>query len=134
MANPHRQEKLGEQFAQELSELIRTRLKDPRVGFASITRVEVSNDIRHAKVFVSVMGTDEEQKATMKGLSNATGYLRHELATRIPLRYMPELAFKLDKSIEEGSRVLELIKQATQEDEERRQAAEASQKEAREEA
>ena len=132
MANPHRQEKLGEQFAIELSELMRTRLKDPRVGFASITRVEVSSDLRHAKVFISVMGTRDEQKATMKGLSNAAGYLRHELAMRIPLRYMPELAFKLDTSIEEGSRVLELIKQATQEDEERRQAA--AQTEAHEEA
>ena len=69
------------------------------------------------------MGTPDVQKATIKGLSNAAGYLRHELATRIPLRYMPELAFKLDTSIEEGSRVLELIKQATREDEERRQAA-----------
>ncbi len=133
MANPHRQEKLGEQFAEELSELMRTRLKDPRVGFASITRVEVSNDLRHAKVFVSVMGTPDEQKATMKGLSNAAGYLRHELATRIPLRYMPELGFKLDTSIEEGSRVLELIKQATQEDEERSRIA-AMQTETHEEA
>ncbi len=133
MANPHRQEKLGEQFAEELSELMRTRLKDPRVGFASITRVEVSNDLRHAKVFVSVMGTLDEQKATMKGLSNAAGYLRHELATRIPLRYMPELGFKLDTSIEEGSRVLELIKQATQEDEERSRIA-AMQTETHEEA
>jgi len=125
MANPHRQEKLGEQFAAELSELIRTRLKDPRVGFASITRVEVSGDLRHAKVFVSVMGTPEEQKETMKGLTNAAGYLRHELATRITLRYMPEIAFKLDTSIEEGAHVLELIKQASQEDAERRQAAAA---------
>ncbi len=134
MANPHRQEKLGEQFALELSELMRTRLKDPRVGFASITRVEVSNDIRHAKVFVSVMGTPEEQKATMKGLISATGYLRHELATRITLRYMPELVFKLDTSIEEGARVLELIKQATHEDEALRQAAAALQNETHEEA
>ncbi len=125
MANPHRQEKLGEQFAAELSELIRTRLKDPRVGFASITRVEVSGDLRHAKVFVSVMGTPQEQKETMKGLSNSAGYLRHELATRIPLRYMPEIAFKLDTSIEEGARVLELIKQVSQEDRERSEAAAA---------
>lgn len=123
MANPHRQEKLGELFAAELSELMRTRVKDPRVGFASITRVEVSGDLRHAKVYVSVMGTPEEQKATMKGLSNAAGYLRHELATRITLRYMPELAFKLDTSIEEGARILELIKQVSQEDQERREAA-----------
>ena len=111
MANPHRQEKLGELIAMELSELIRTRLKDPRVGFASITHVEVSGDLRHAKVFVSVMGSEEEQAASIKGLKHASGYLRHELAERIVLRYMPELVFKLDTSIAEGSRVLELIRQ-----------------------
>jgi ribosome-binding factor A len=115
MANPHRQEKLGELFALELSELIRTRLKDPRVGFASITHVEVSGDLRHAKVFVSVMGSVEEQAATIKGLKHASGYLRHELANRIALRYMPELVFKLDTSIAEGARVLELIRQNEQE-------------------
>src|ERR1700745_3781365 len=81
MPNLHRQEKLGEMIAGELSDLLRTRVKDPRVGFASITRVEVSGDLRHAKVFVSVMGTPEEQEATMKGLRNATGFLRHELAS-----------------------------------------------------
>ncbi len=115
MANPHRQEKLGELFAAELSELMRTRMKDPRVGFASITHVEVSGDLRHAKVFVSVMGSPEEQTATMKGLKHASGYLRHELADRITLRYMPELVFKLDTSIAEGARVLELIRQNEQE-------------------
>ena len=111
MANPHRQERLGELIAMELSELIRTRLKDPRVGFASITHVEVSGDLQHAKVFVSVMGSQEEQAASIKGLKHASGYLRHELAGRIVLRYMPELVFKLDTSIAEGSRVLELIRQ-----------------------
>lgn len=115
MANSHRQEKLGELFAVELSELIRTRLKDPRVGFASITHVEVSGDLRHAKIFVSVMGSPEDQAATMKGLKHASGYLRHELAERITLRYMPELVFKLDTSIAEGAKVLELIRQNEQE-------------------
>src|SRR5258707_9359271 len=109
MPNTHRQEKLGELIAAEISELIRTRLKDPRVGFASITHVEVSGDLRHAKVSVSVMGTAEEKAASMKGLKNATGYLRHELAGRIVLRYMPEITFKLDTSIEEGARILDLI-------------------------
>ena len=85
MANSHRQEKLGELIAVELSDLMRTRLKDPRVGFASITHVEVSGD------------------------------LRHELAERITLRYMPELVFKLDTSIAEGAKVLELIRQNEQE-------------------
>lgn len=116
MPNLYRQEKLGELIAAELSELLRTRVKDPRVGFASITRVEVSGDLRHAKVHVSVMGSHEEQAATMKGLKNATGFLRHELATRLVLRYMPELVFKLDTSIEEGARILELIHKVELED------------------
>jgi ribosome-binding factor A len=123
MPNVHRQEKLGELIAAELSELLRTRLKDPRVGFASITHVEVSGDFRHAKVFVSVMGSPEEREATMQGLKNATGFLRHELATRLVLRYMPEIVFKLDKSIEEGARILELIHKVEQEDLQRSQAS-----------
>lgn len=109
MANPHRQEKLGELIAAELSDLMRTRVKDPRVGFASITRVEVSGDLRHAKVMVSVMGSPEEQEETMRGLRNAAGFLRRELAERIVLRYMPDLTFKLDHSIAEGARILSLI-------------------------
>src|SRR6266849_3846273 len=111
MPNPHRQEKLGELFAAELSDLLRTRIKDPRVGFASITHVEVSGDYRHAKIYISVMGSEEEQANTMKALKHATGFLRHELAGRIVLRYMPEIVFKLDTSIEQGARILELIRQ-----------------------
>ncbi|TMC19512.1 MAG: 30S ribosome-binding factor RbfA [Chloroflexi bacterium] len=116
MPNPHRPEKLGELIAVELSDLLRTRVKDPRVGFASITHVEVSHDLRHAKIFVSVMGNDEERVATMKGLRNATGFLRHELASRLTVRYMPEIVFKLDTSIEEGTRILALIHQIEQEE------------------
>src|SRR5712691_12032586 len=116
MPNPHRQEKLGELIAIELSDLLHTRMKDPRVGFASITHVEVSGDLRHAKVFVSVMGSPEEQAATMKGLKHATGFLRHELASRLVLRFMPELVFKLDTSIAEGARILELLQKIEQEE------------------
>jgi ribosome-binding factor A len=116
MPNPHRQEKLGELIAVELSELLRTRVKDPRVGFASITHVEVSGDLRHAKVFVSVMGSTEEKAETLSGLRHATGFLRHELATRLVIRYMPEIVFKLDTSIEEGARILELINKIEQEE------------------
>jgi len=116
MPHQYRQEKLGELIALELSDLLRTRVKDPRVGFASITHVEVSGDLRHAKIFVSVMGTPEEQTETMKGLRNATGYLRHELASRIVLRYMPEISFKLDTSIAEGTRLLNLINQIEEEE------------------
>lgn len=110
MPNPYRQAKMGEQIAQEVSDLLRTRVKDPRVGFASITRVEMSGDLRHAKIFVSVMGEPEDQKATMKALHHATGFIRHELAERLTIRFMPEIAFKLDTSIEQGARILELIR------------------------
>src|SRR5579871_6175420 len=116
MANPHRQEKLGELMAIELSDLLRTRVKDPRVGFSSITHVEVSGDLRHAKVHVSIMGTPEEQQEGIKGLRNAAGFLRHELAERITLRFMPELVFKLDTSIQEGARMLALIRKVSESD------------------
>ncbi len=116
MPNPHRQEKLGELIAVEISDLLRNRMKDPRVGFASITRVEVSGDFRHARIFVSVMGSPEEQRETMKTLKHASGFLRHELASRLTLRYVPELDFRLDTSIEKGARVLDLIHQVEQEE------------------
>lgn len=111
MPNPHRQEKLGEQIAVEVSDLLRTRVKDPRVGFASITHVEVSGDLRHAKIYVSVLGESEEKKSTIEALHHATGFLRRELASRLTLRFMPEIVFKLDNSIEQGTRILGLIRQ-----------------------
>lgn len=111
MPNPHRQEKLGEQIAAEVSDLLRTRVKDPRVGFASITHVEVSGDLRHARIFVSVMGSPDEKKSTIEALHHATGFLRHELAGRLTVRFMPEIVFKLDNSIEQGAHILGLIRQ-----------------------
>jgi ribosome-binding factor A len=114
MPNQYRQEKLGELIAAELSDLLRTRMKDPRVGFASITHVEVSGDLRHAKIFVSVLGSEDQQAATIQALKHATGFLRHELASRLVLRYMPALVFKLDTSIEKGTRVLQLIRELEQ--------------------
>ena len=106
-----RQEQLGEVIAEELSDLIRTRMKDPRIGFASITDVDLSADLRHAKVFVSVLGAPEEQRATLQGLEHATGFLRHELAQRLNIRYTPEIVFRLDESIERGTRILQLIQE-----------------------
>jgi len=110
MPHPHRQEKLGEQIAIEISDLLRTRLKDPRVGFASVTHVEVSGDLRHAKIYVSVMGDSDEKKQTIEALHHATGFLRRELAARLTVRFMPEIIFKLDHSIEQGAHVLGLIR------------------------
>ncbi len=116
MAHNRRQDQLGEQIAVDLSELIQMRLKDPRVGFASVTSVEVSADLRHAKVFVSVLGSEEEQRATMRALEHATGFLRHELAQLLNIRYTPEISFRLDESIARGARVIELMRQVQAED------------------
>lgn len=109
MSKNWRQDQLGEVIAHELSDLIRTRMKDPRVGFASVTDVDLSGDLRHAKVFVSVMGSEEEQRATLDGLNHATGFLRHELAQRLTVRHTPEIHFRLDESIAHGAHVLDLI-------------------------
>jgi ribosome-binding factor A len=106
----HRQAQLGEFIAHELSELIHSQMKDPRVGFASVTSVELSADLRHAKVFISVMGTPEEQRATLQALAHGAGFLRHELAQRLTIRYTPDLSFRLDDSIAHGARVAELLR------------------------
>ena len=111
MTKAWRQDQLGEVIGQELSDLIRTRMKDPRVGFASITDVEVSADLRHAKVFVSVMGSEDEQQASLASLNHANGFLRHELAQRLTIRHTPEIAFRLDTSIARGTHVLDLLNQ-----------------------
>ena len=107
----HRQQQLGEAIAHELSDLIQTRMHDPRIGFASVTSVELSADLRHAKVYISVMGTPDEQSETMRALGHGTGFLRHELAQRLAIRYTPDLIFKLDESIAHGARVAELLRQ-----------------------
>jgi ribosome-binding factor A len=105
----HRQEQLGTAIAHELSDVIRSRMQDPRIGFASVTNVELSADLRHAKVFISVMGSPEEQEDTMRALKHGAGFLRHELAQRLSIRYTPELSFRLDESIAHGARVVQLL-------------------------
>jgi ribosome-binding factor A len=107
-----RMERVNELIREEISELIRREVKDPRLNsFISVTEVVTSSDLRHAKVFVSIMGTAEEKKQVEKGLAAATGFLRKELGERLSLRYTPELLFQLDDSIERGSRLLQLIKE-----------------------
>lgn len=113
MSKNWRQDQLGEVIAHELSDLIRMRMKDPRIGFASITDVDLSADLRHAKVFVSVMGEPEEQRATLAALNHASGYLRHELAQRLTIRHTPDISFRLDESIARGAHVLDLINQVS---------------------
>ncbi|HEX9035894.1 MAG TPA: 30S ribosome-binding factor RbfA [Ktedonobacterales bacterium] len=113
MAVNRRQDQLGQVITHELSDLMRLRMKDPRIGFVSITAVEVTKDLSYAKVYVSVMGSPEEQRDTMRALHHAAGFLRHELAQRLTIRHVPELTFQLDESIARGARVIELLNQVS---------------------
>ncbi len=108
--------RVGDQIREELARLIRD-LKDPRIGFASIVRVDVSGDLRHANVHVSVLGNDQEKRESIKGLSSAAGFLRTELGHLMRLRSTPEIHFVLDESIERGARVAQLLVQVQREQE-----------------
>src|ERR687891_995468 len=85
-------------------------LKDPRIGFATVTLVRISADLRHARVLVSVMGSNEEQRQTMRGLESAKAYLRSELGRQMRLRYLPELSFELDHRAEEAEKLERLFR------------------------
>ncbi len=114
MASPQRVEKLRELIREEVSEIIHRSLKDPRIGFASVTDVELSSDLRHAKIYVSVLGGELERQRTMEALQSAVGFVRSELAKRIRIYRAPEIQFRLDRSIERGTRVMELLREISQ--------------------
>lgn len=107
-----RQVRLQDQIQTEVGEMVALELKDPRIGFATVTRVELTPDLRSAHIWVSVLGEKEAQERALEGLSSATGYLRHELSHRLRLRRVPELAFVLDHSAEDVLRVESLLDQA----------------------
>jgi ribosome-binding factor A len=103
--------RLQELFKQETSLILRREMKDPRIGFVSVTDVELSPDLGHARIFVSIYGDAEAKAKTMAALSSAAGFVRTELAHRIRLRHIPEISFRLDESIEHGDRVNRLLRQ-----------------------
>ncbi|HLO02962.1 MAG TPA: 30S ribosome-binding factor RbfA [Symbiobacteriaceae bacterium] len=107
----NRAARIADVIQQELAGLIRNELKDPRVGFVSIVKTEVSGDIRHAKVYVSVLGDEKQQKESLKALHSAAGFLRNEVGKALQIRYTPELHFALDDSIAHGSRIAQLLVQ-----------------------
>lgn len=101
-------EKVQKLARQVLGELIHD-LKDPRVGFATVTGVRISPDLRHARVLVSVMGSEDERKDTMAGLDSAKPYLRGEMGRQMRMKYLPELVFELDHQLDDALRVEELL-------------------------
>ena len=107
-----RKDRVSEQIRRELAELIRTELKDPRIGMISITDVEVTADYAHAKIFFSSLAGSENLTAVMTGLEKASGFLRRELGKRISIHTTPQLHFVFDHSLERGADLSKLIQEA----------------------
>lgn len=114
-----RSQRVVEQIRRELAELIRLEVKDPRVGFITLTDVEISPDYAHAKVFFTSMTGETGLEDTLSGLRRASGFLRRELGRRVRIHTTPELHFHYDKSVEEGSRLSQLIDEVVRDDEAR---------------
>lgn len=107
----YRSNRLGETLKEEISHMIQEELKDPRIGFITVTSVEVADDLGHAKVFVSVLGDVQQTKDSMEALKRASGHVRSEIGKRIRLRHVPEIVFKYDSSIEHGAHIAELLRE-----------------------
>lgn len=106
-----RARRLAELVKEEIGQLLQRGLKDPRVGFVSVTEVEASADLSHIKVFFSPYGDEEAKRLTMAGLESARGFIRSELGQRLRLRHTPELEFMADDSIERGARIISLLQE-----------------------
>ncbi len=102
--------RINEEFRKELADIIRN-MKDPRIPLmTSVVTVNVTPDLRYAKIYISVLGSEKEQKDAITALKNSAGFVRRELGSRMKMRYTPEPVFELDHSIEHGARITELLK------------------------
>jgi ribosome-binding factor A len=106
-----RTRQVGEFLREELTDIIRREVKDPRIGFMSVTRVDVTPDLRHAAVYISVLGTDEEREETLKALRSASGFIRHHLKPRLRMRQIPELEFRDDRSMEHAEQIARTLRE-----------------------
>lgn len=106
----HRPERVAEAIRQTVAEFLTGNVRDPRVGFVTVTAVEVSADLGHARVRVSVMGSDEEKVTSLEGLASAARFLRAQVAKELPLRTTPELHFELDRGLEHAQRIDQVLR------------------------
>ena len=111
-----RADRVNALLQRELGTLISEELRDPRIAFATVTAVEVTDDLRSARVHVSVLGDEQQIASTMQALDEAKPYLRHELGSRVDLRYVPELHFVSDRSAERSARISTLLREARKQD------------------
>lgn len=93
---------------QEIADILMRKIKDPRIGFVTVTDVDLTDDLKNAKVFVSVYGSDKD--ASLKGLTSAAPFIRSELGRRMSMRCVPELLFRFDKTVEQGAHIMELLR------------------------
>ncbi|ARQ06743.1 30S ribosome-binding factor RbfA [Macrococcoides canis] len=104
-----RSERVGEQLKKEISEIINQKLKNPNVGFVTVTEVEVTGDLSLATVYVTVLGEEKERKKSLEGLEKSKGFIKSEIAHRMDLRIVPDLKFKYDESIDYGNKIERMI-------------------------
>ncbi|HEY6011763.1 MAG TPA: 30S ribosome-binding factor RbfA [Nitrospirota bacterium] len=107
-----RSARVSDQMKEEIADILMRKIKDPRIGFVTVTDVEVSDDLRNAKVFVSIYGGN--QKETVEGLTSASAFIRSELGHRMRLRRVPELLFRIDATAERGAHIMELLREIEQ--------------------
>lgn len=112
-----RLEKIQEFIKQEVSKIILTDLKDPRIGFVTVTRVEVTGDLRQAKVLISLLGSDEQKALTWQALTKSLGFIRTEVGRRLKIRHSPELMFQLDESLDHSVHIQKLLDKIRQDEE-----------------
>lgn len=105
-----RANRVAEQIKKELGDIITTKLKDPRIGFVTVTDVEVTGDLQQATIYISVLGTEQEKEDTLLGLTKAKGFVRSEIGNRIRLRKTPELAFEYDEALEYGNHIESILR------------------------
>lgn len=112
-----RQERMAVELKRSLSRILQEEIKDPRVDFSivSVNRVEVTNDLSHARVYISIMADEQKQQDTMAALQKARGFIRSEVAGEIQIRHAPEIDFRLDRSIEHGIRISSLLDEIMEE-------------------
>ena len=106
-----RSDRIAETIREEISSILLQEINDPRIQFVSVMRVEVSADLQHAKIFVSIIGSEEKKQEAFEGLKSARGFIQRKLGKRIRLRYTPEISFKMDTSVDEGMHIYELLQE-----------------------
>ena len=116
-----RANRVGEQMKKELGDIIGRKIKDPRIGFVTVTDVQVTGDLQQATVYISVLGDEQQRENTLLGLAKAKGFIRSEIGQRIRLRKTPEIIFEFDESIDYGNKIDTLLHQIHNENKEKGQ-------------